>query len=224
MKKFLTYLLFAICISVIGAYAQPKLTIEGGNILDLGKINIKDGNVNAAVTLKNEGNTPLIISDIRTSSNDVTAIMLKTEIPAGEKSFIHIRFNPENSSGTALNSISFVTNDRDKLRAFIQLKAEVITPIQVYPPTILIQGTESGTNSISIKLINNTNEEVSVSNFDAPENITLSFDQNIIPPNSDISLTVTLDGTNTDNAKISFSTSHPDYQLVEIPVYVRNVR
>lgn len=55
------------------AFAQPKISIQGGDTQDWGKVKPKDSPLKASIKITNEGSEELKISDVRPGCGCTTA-------------------------------------------------------------------------------------------------------------------------------------------------------
>ena len=111
-----------ITLAVMGQ--TPVITFEK-TTHDFGKINEADGRVTTTFTLKNEGMTPLVLSNVRASCGCTTPRWTHEPIEPGEKGEIIVTYNPSGRPGRFQKTIT-VTSNATEPTTKLYIKGEVI--------------------------------------------------------------------------------------------------
>lgn len=123
MKKILATLSLAL-IAVATMAQQPVIKFEKHEH-DFGKINEADGRVTTIFTFKNEGMSPLVLSNVRASCGCTTPKWTKEPIEPGQTGNITVTYNPNGRPGRFQKTITITSNATESTtRIFI--KGEVI--------------------------------------------------------------------------------------------------
>jgi len=114
---------------------QPVITYEK-TTHDFGKINEADGRVTTVFAFKNEGATPLVLSNVRASCGCTTPKWTKEPIAPGEQGNITVTYNPNGRPGRFQKTIT-VTSNATEATTKLYIKGEVIPkaaqPTESYP-------------------------------------------------------------------------------------------
>ena len=134
MKKvmsFATMLLMA----VVAMGQQPVMTFAKTEH-DFGKINEADGRVTTVFEFKNEGMTPLVLSNVRASCGCTTPKWTREPIEPGQTGQITVIYNPNGRPGRFQKTITITSNATEATKR-LYIKGEVIPkpakPVDQYP-------------------------------------------------------------------------------------------
>lgn len=134
MKKLFTItatLLFAL--TVMGQ--TPVITFDK-TTHDFGKINEADGRVTTVFTFKNEGMTPLVVSNVRASCGCTTPKWTREPIEPGQTGELTVTYNPSGRPGRFQKTVT-VTSNATEPSTRLYIKGEVIPkpakPVDQYP-------------------------------------------------------------------------------------------
>ena len=123
MKKIFATLCMAM--TAIAMFAQdPVLTFEKTEH-DFGKINESDGRVSTVFTFKNEGMTPLVLSNVRASCGCTTPTWTKEPVEPGQTGSITVTYNPNGRPGRFQKTITITSNATEPTKK-LYIKGEVI--------------------------------------------------------------------------------------------------
>ena len=206
------------------AYAQPKLTIIGGDTHDWGKVKPKDDPLKATIKIKNEGNELLKISDVRPGCGCTTAPLDKKELNPGEIASMDVTLKLGATSGMMTKSITINSNDPQSATKVLYLKADVVRPIQILPTQYFSFGEMTvGTKSEAKLIIKNTStQDIVLSDFESLAGITLNLTKpTTIPGGGEVELIakVTPNDKGYFNGVVKMKTNHPDYASLDIIAY-----
>ena len=107
MKRLL-FLLFALVPFV--AFAQKAQIQFESNVHNFGTIEEQGGSVIHEFTFRNTGQSPLIISNVRTSCGCTSPEWSRQPIPPGENGSIKVSYNPQNRPGAFTKTITITSN------------------------------------------------------------------------------------------------------------------
>lgn len=114
---------------------QPVITFSQTQH-DFGKINEADGRVTTIFEFKNEGMTPLVLSNVRASCGCTTPSWTKTPVEPGQTGTISVTYNPNGRPGKFQKTIT-VTSNGSEQPVKLYIKGEVIPkqakPVNKYP-------------------------------------------------------------------------------------------
>ena len=128
MKKaliFTSIILLNLNFQLSGQTKEPFLTIEK-DVYDLGKIKESDGIAICKLEITNNGQSPLIIHGIKTTSSSVSSTFSREPVLPGEKTVIEIGYNPEKRPGPFQRKVIILSNALNNQVA-IEIKGDVIS-------------------------------------------------------------------------------------------------
>ncbi len=101
--------LFTLLFSFIAVQSQPTVHFENTNH-DFGSIKEDGGVVENNFELTNQGNEPLIISNVRATCGCTTPSWTREPILPGQKGFVKVGYNPRNRPGAFTQRITVYSN------------------------------------------------------------------------------------------------------------------
>ena len=117
---------------------DPVITFEKTDH-DFGKINEADGRVSVVFEFKNEGMSPLVLSNVRASCGCTTPTWTKEPVEPGQKGSITVTYNPNGRPGRFQKTVTITSNATEPTTR-VYIKGEVIPksaqPVNKYPVTI----------------------------------------------------------------------------------------
>jgi len=123
MKKIFSILSMALIAGVMMAQ-QPVITYEKTEH-DFGKIHEEDGRVTVVFTFRNEGMSPLILSNVRASCGCTTPDWTKEPVEPGQTGSIKVTYNPNGRPGRFQKTVT-VTSNATEPTTKVYIKGEVI--------------------------------------------------------------------------------------------------
>lgn len=103
---------------------------------DFGKINEADGKVTTVFSFKNEGMSPLVLSNVRASCGCTTPKWTRQPVEPGQTGEITVTYNPNGRPGNFTKTIT-VTSNADQPTVRLTIRGQVIPkpakPIDSYP-------------------------------------------------------------------------------------------
>jgi hypothetical protein len=126
--------LFIISFVLLFAYPifgqQSEATISWEETtFDFGSINEEDGVQTATFTFSNTGNSPLFITNVRSSCGCTTPDWSKEPVQPGEKGYVKAAYNPRNRPGNFNKSVTVTTNTEPEVTV-LRIKGNVIKKTQ----------------------------------------------------------------------------------------------
>lgn len=148
----------ACCVAVLGgsvAMAQSLAPAGGSNVAAAaqnasGKApNIKmlsrahdfgvitdEHNVTTSFEFVNDGDAPLVISNVRGGCGCTVPQLDKDVYEPGESGVVTVMFNPNKKKGTTRQKVTITSNDPDEPRAQVEITADVKQLVAVSPPNV----------------------------------------------------------------------------------------
>jgi hypothetical protein len=123
MKKILSTLCMALTAVAMMAQ-QPVITFEKTEH-DFGKINEADGRVSVVFSFKNEGMSPLVLSNVRASCGCTTPTWTKEPVEPGQTGTITVTYNPNGRPGRFQKTVTITSNATEATKR-VYIKGEVI--------------------------------------------------------------------------------------------------
>lgn len=129
MKKIFSTLCMALfAVAMMGQ--DPVITFTKTEH-DFGKINEADGRVSTVFEFKNEGMSPLILSNVRASCGCTTPTWTREPIEPGQTGSITVTYNPNGRPGRFQKTVTITSNATEPTKR-VYIKGEVI-PKQAKP-------------------------------------------------------------------------------------------
>jgi hypothetical protein len=136
MKKMI--LMTAMLIGMTVMAQTPVITFEK-TTHDFGKINEADGRVTTVFEFKNEGMSPLVLTNVRASCGCTTPKWTREPIMPGAVGEITVTYNPSGRPGRFQKTIT-ITSNASEPTTRLYIKGEVISkpvnPAETYPTKI----------------------------------------------------------------------------------------
>lgn len=221
MKSFIIFISLILHFSI--SNAQPKLEVIGGSTIDWGKVPASKNPLKANLKLKNAGNQPLKISEVKPGCGCTTAPLDKKYLKPGEIATVNVGLTPGSTAGELVKGLTITSNDPKVPVKAITLKAFIMRPIQVLPqPYIAFPQVKTGTIAQSSMILKNTTEKtITITQLIPSKGITVNSKTKKIGPNSQITVTVKAkpDTKGYWNGSIQCKTDHPDMPDMDVIVY-----
>jgi LEA14-like dessication related protein len=194
-KKFIIPTLLTI-ISLTAVYSQPKLSVVGNSIIDLGNVYNTGSHILKTFQIKNTGDQPLHIKEVKTSCGCTAALLSDSLLKPLSKSKIKVDFNPMGYSGDVTKYIYVMSDDPKNQMATLQLKMHILYAVQSTPNFILFQNAKVGKpDTSSVTLTNNSNKMMRITGVETnAKEIASHFDGAIIKPGESTRLELYLVG------------------------------
>ena len=134
MKKILSMVMTLLMAGMV--YAQEPVIRFDRTTHDFGKILEADGRVTTVFTFRNEGMSPLVLSNVRASCGCTTPKWTKEPIEPGQEGEITVTYNPNGRPGMFQKTIT-VTSNAKEATSKLFIKGEVIPksvkPVDMFP-------------------------------------------------------------------------------------------
>ncbi len=176
---------------------------------DFGTIKEANGKVTHRFEFSNTGAAPLILSNVKASCGCTTPKWTNTPVPAGEKGFIDVTFNPRGYRSFT-KSIRVNSNGEPPVLTLI-IKGSVEPKVSSKPNYFKydIGGLKLRNRHVAfgkinkgesqkktIDVLNSTNKPMTVGFNSVPSNLTIKMDPAIIPPKKQARITLTYNSSN----------------------------
>lgn len=174
MKRLLNIAAF-VCMTMLAFGQTPVITFQK-TTHDFGKINEADGRVTTVFEFKNEGMTPLVLTNVRASCGCTTPKWTHEPIEPGQTGEITVTYNPSGRPGRFQKSIT-VTSNAAEPTTRLYIKGEVIPkPAQITDQFPVKMGdlrlkrrslsfgsiTQGNSKILEIEYTNNTDKPITV--------------------------------------------------------------
>ncbi|MCX7930225.1 MAG: DUF1573 domain-containing protein [Chlorobi bacterium] len=210
-------------IAMAVAVAQPKLEVVGGDTYNWGQVKATTNPLKGTLRLKNAGNQSLEIKSVKPSCGCTAAKLDKNVLEPGEVASVDVSLNIGTATGPVTKTVTITTNDPNNETKIVYLRAEVVRAIQLSMPYIAFSDLSLGKqSSASITVKNNSNESIACFGFEANNGLIVVPKGKVeLKPGEEFQLTATLVPQTEGyfNGTVKFSTTHPDYPTIEVPVY-----
>jgi len=123
MKKIFSLVASVLCATAMMAQ-EPVITFEK-ETHDFGKINEADGRVTTVFNFKNEGMSPLVLSNVKASCGCTTPKWTREPIEPGATGAITVTYNPNGRPGKFSKTITVTSNAKEPTKR-LYIKGEVI--------------------------------------------------------------------------------------------------
>ena len=112
MRTWIQLLLITLTFSLFtpAAFAQKAMITGEKSVHNFGEIKEADGKVSHTFVVKNEGTTPLVISNVTATCGCTTPEWTKEPIQAGKTGEVTVTFDPKNRLGNFMKTIRLYGN------------------------------------------------------------------------------------------------------------------
>ncbi|MCX8051439.1 MAG: DUF1573 domain-containing protein [Chlorobi bacterium] len=212
-----------VTVAVVVASAQPKLEVVGGDTYNWGQVKPTVNPLKGTLRLKNVGNQPLEIKSVKPSCGCTATKLDKDVLQPGEVASVDVSLNIGSATGPVTKTITITSNDPSAETKIVWLKAEVVRALQLSMPYIAFSDLSLGKqSSASIMVKNNSPDNITCFGFEGTSGIVVTPKGKIeLKPGEEFKLTATYvpEAEGYFSGTVKFSTSHPDFPTVEVPVY-----
>ncbi len=207
MKRILQVMMvFSLVLLFNYSNGQGKIVFEEMSH-NFGSFKESDGSQKTTFKFKNEGNAPVVLSNVRASCGCTTPKWTKEPVAPGESGSIDVSYNPKNRPGSFNKSVTVSSNAENGtvvLRISGKVEPREKTLAEQYPRTIgdlrvksnyLSFGklTMGKTETKELELVNDTDKPVEVGFRTVPKHLTAKVEPTTIPAKGRGKLIVTYD-------------------------------
>lgn len=213
MKRILQlFMVFALVAAFQFAEAQGKAKIVFDDMThNFGSFKESDGVQKTTFKFKNNGEAPLVLSNVRASCGCTTPKWTREPVAPGAEGSIEVAYNPKNRPGSFNKSVTVSSNAENAtvvLRISGKVEPREKTLAEKYPRKIGNLRVKSnylsfgkikmgGTDTKELELVNDTEAPIAVGFRTVPKNLTAKVEPSTIPANGRGKLIVTY---NTDES------------------------
>ncbi|WP_340114442.1 DUF1573 domain-containing protein [Maribellus mangrovi] len=207
MKRVLQLMMvFAFVVAFVSANAQGKSKIAfEESTHDFGSFKESDGVQKTTFKFKNDGEVPLVLSNVRASCGCTTPKWTREPVAPGAEGSIEVAYNPKNRPGSFNKSVTVSSNASNStvvLRISGKVEPREKTLAEKYPRKIgdlrvktnylsfgkLTMGKDA---TKELELVNDTNEPIEVGFRTVPKHLTAKVEPTTIPAHGQGKLIVT---------------------------------
>jgi hypothetical protein len=208
--------------SVTAAAAAPEMAVDQP-AFDFGSI-YQGKKVEHIFTIRNSGDSPLIIKSVRPSCGCTAASITTSVISPGRTGGIKSSFDSTNFTGAVQKSIEVNTNDSRTPTSTLTLKGTVVEEILVNPKQLNLGKVRvNETARASLVLTNKGDKPLKLTSVSSPLPQFVSVvDKKLLKPGESSQISVTIRPVNGDRVLsgfITIRTDHPAKAEILVPVY-----
>uniref|UniRef100_UPI003216CACF DUF1573 domain-containing protein n=1 Tax=uncultured Draconibacterium sp. TaxID=1573823 RepID=UPI003216CACF len=209
MKRFLQLIAifsFVCAVGTVMAQGVAKISFEE-KTHDFGSFKESDGSQTTTFTFKNEGDAPLILSNVRASCGCTTPKWTREPVAPGAEGEIKVSYNPKNRPGSFNKSVTVTSNAEVKtvvLRITGKVEPREKTLAEQFPRKIgalrvksnylsFAKLTQGDVVTKELELVNDTDKPVEVGFRTVPKHLTATAEPTTIPANGRGKVIVTYD-------------------------------
>jgi hypothetical protein len=159
MKSALLTVTYLLAILVSPLIGQPKLSFVESSVLDAGKIYQTGNPLIKIFLIKNIGNKPLQIYQVRTSCGCTAALISDSVIAPNKIARLRVEFNPTGYIGEVTKYIYISSNDPSAQLSTATLKVYVAYALQPTPAYIMFGNPRVGKLDSTFVTLSNTSDE-----------------------------------------------------------------
>jgi len=166
---------------------------------DFGTVGEKDGNVTFDFVLKNNGNDPVVISNVQASCGCTRPVWTKEPIEKGKTGTISVTYSPLGRVGDFIKTITVFTNQNTPLYLKIRgtvaqgsIAKKALTPEEAYPVAMgsyLLKTKDlkygrigmGESKTIKLEVFNNSDKPITQKALKVPKYMAVSFNPAVIP-------------------------------------------
>ncbi len=210
--------------SVLSIFAQPKLTIVGGDTYSWGKVKPTTVPLKTKVLIKNTGNQTLKVTDVKVGCGCTGTILDNKTIEPGKTSTLEVSLNIQGINGETTKTITISSNDENTPSKILKLHANVLDPFKLSQSYILLSNLKVGKESSGeIIMENNSGKDIKITDVSITNNSIVSnvSKKTVIKNGSKFKLqakaTPSKEGYFTST--ITLTTTFPDKKKIDVMVY-----
>ncbi len=209
----------------VASFAQPSLQVVGSTTVDWGEVTPGQSPLKTKVQIKNTGNSTLKIASVKPACGCTTAPLEKSELEAGETTFIDVSLNVSSFSGNVTKTITITSNDPDQVQKTVYLKAKVVRYVSLAPRFVSFRSLEVGKEAGEVVRVQNTGQkDVKVLSIQGSEGIVISpVEPTTLKPGGTLEFTVstTPESKGFLKGSVVVTTDHEmeEFRTMEMKVY-----
>jgi hypothetical protein len=157
--KFFSFLAICSLLSIVTAFAQPKLEVTGGTTYDFGDA-YSGTKVERVMTIHNAGSDTLRLSDVHAACGCTAAMMATQQIAPGDSGKLSITFNTQGYGGSKPTKQVYLTsNDPVVPKTTISFTVNVIDALVADPKFFSFDNSKMDTTYTKTITIANPSKE-----------------------------------------------------------------
>lgn len=208
------------------AFSQPRIEVLGGYEYDWGQVKIYESPLKTLVKIKNIGNQPLRIFEVKPQCGCTTAPLDKNILEPGEIATIDIKLDLKGNLGPVKKDINIMTNDPVNKNIKLVLKADAVTTLDKNPKFFAFNTVKPGVKSeAKVTLINYSDHDIIIKKIIKSHNeMKLSINvEDVIKAKSSKEVTAYYTPTDvgTHSLSVTFMTNDIDVPRLNISAWCR---
>ncbi len=207
---------------VTAAMAAPEMAVDQP-AFDFGSI-YQGKKAEHIFTIRNSGDSPLVIKSVRPSCGCTAASITTSVIPPGKAGGIKSSFDSTNFTGAVKKTIEVNTNDFRSPTSTLTLQGMVIEEILINPKQLSLGKVKvNETARASLVVTNKGNKPLKLTSVRSPlPQIMAVVDKKLLNPGESAKISVTIrpgSGDRLLSGYLAISTDNPDKAEILVPVY-----
>lgn len=215
MKKILLFCLLFQFYIFYSVYSQPgKAQIKFSSLEhDFGKIDEDNGPVSYEYVFSNDGNLPLVISNVRPSCGCTTPEWTREPVVPGKLGSINVSFNPAGRPGPFVKTITISSNAEEKnviltIRGYVNSSVKSYGDLKYSMGDLRLRNVHAAMGSVykgeskikEVQIANSSSDKsLAVSFKNVPGYITVAADPELLKPNEPGIIRVTFNSDMVDD-------------------------
>ena len=220
MSRIIIPCLFSLFILPSLLPAQAKFNLVGGTTFDFGEL--YSGKVQKNLSIINDGNDTLIISNVSASCGCTGTLMSNDHIAPHDSGALLITFDTKKARGQSKKAVSLETNDPDNKKVHINFTANVIPIIDLEPEYIYFQGKEGSSLTQELVVKNQSSKPISFQSVvSSLDNVSAKMMETTLSPGKETKLTCILSAREKGLVKgtVTVKTDNAKMPVLEISIH-----
>jgi Protein of unknown function (DUF1573)/HYDIN/CFA65/VesB-like, Ig-like domain len=204
------------------ATASPRIAVEQPTF-DFGTIQ-QGKRVEHLFSIRNKGDSPLIIKNVRPSCGCTAASVTSSVIPAGGRGGIKASFNSANFSGTVQKTVAVGSNDPTIPTSMLTLRGKVVQELQIEPRQMNLGRMKVDTTfRKNLVITNRGNRIVKIASVSSSlSHVEARAERTLLKPGESSTILVSISprsGERLLSGYLRIVTDNPDKPQILVPVY-----
>lgn len=183
-----------------------------------------DGEVSHAFVVKNAGDEPLEISDVKTSCGCTVAELETRTLAPGEETKINATFNLKGKQGVQSKKITILSNDPAQASYHLEMKGNAISTIIMEPTIINLGRIEDSASHRGSVVIRSAKEghTFTIEKITVDDAVPFTTELETVAPGKEYKLTAITNANmmpGSVNGRVTIMTDDPDRRLLSLNVF-----
>lgn len=202
--------------SATTGFALPQLVVDS-SVIDWGSV-YSGENKEHCFILKNAGDTPLVIQQVKSSCGCTAAMVSSKTILPAEQAELRVRFNSKNFRGQVTKTVYVISNDPQQGKKRFTLQAHVVSELSVTPSRLSL-GTIAVGNDVekTITFLNQSDVDIKITAVrSTSRHITLTNIPELLTPGQEAVVSLIMHPTESGKSVLN------GYLLIDAQGHTRN--